>query len=794
MIKINVQVKQLNIVESISIQPHQTGQNILHQLFNKLNIAKQDRDSLQSTLKIDNIVADINKTIQDLDINSYSQVDVILSKNIIIQCDHEYLGTINFATDAYESVNKFRIHISNLIKIKQCEVQIINSENGNQFGSESWGKYGVYQNIKVYIQIKKHQQILYKEQIMEITIDIFQPIATFINQFKNNKNIDDELITLKYDKTNLNPDLLYINLNMPTDQPWEVEFRQEFIYNIALQDHDNILITLPGSVEVFDLIREARQKFKIENNIPLTLEYKLKKDLLDISNTLKQECIPLYSELTLIKQPPDNKINILLQNEQSMKQYERVAVNSTLADLDIFINHDKHTETIQYFVEEQIKDRKFNLKQLDLKSECIIKYQIIKQDQQQDLYQDLSKDQLQIIHQNLHMPSEEISQITITFQNKYTKSSKQIRISSTCAIIDAFQDIIQTETLKDSKYYKAYLGDQLLDLKKRFDELNIGSNSIINYFTDFVIFQAQVQGQTLEAIVNQNLPISSIEQQIKTSNNLNQQLYLQDIKPQDKNLSLIEFLKGNKTFKFEFQVENVMQSEEDQIELCVYINRINCCTHLYLKQNQTAKSICQILKSRFQSPRVQVLQFFVGEQQVNENETIYQINKLINQTHSNLIVKFKTTLTLQFVNQSGVGQIVEAELEHTLERTLKDKQIFGTNFTFNNSPLQIDKNLIDLPLENNFIIRYKSQQLLLIFQNARSGAIQKVQTDLDESFESIINKLGIKINRLIYKNQVLNLTSMVKSINYNSNENIIYEEQLYYHEPSEIKILRKGKN
>ncbi|CAK68687.1 unnamed protein product (macronuclear) [Paramecium tetraurelia] len=778
-------------MESIEIYPYQTGLNILQLLFNRLNIAKQVRDSLQAILKIDNIQVDINKTIQDLEINLYSQIDVILSKKITIQCVHEFLGTINFATDVYESANKFRVHISNLIKIKQCEIQITNSEDGTQFGSECWGKQGVFQNLTVFIQIKKQQQIQYKQQIMEITIDVFQPIAKYINQFKIQQNIDDELITFKLGQLNINPDLLYINLNIPLDQPWDVEFRQEFIYNVAFQNQDNKLITIPGSMEVFDLIRKVRQQFKIENTIPLTLEYKLKKNLLDISNTLNQECIPIYSQLTLIKEPSDNKINILLQNQYSMKQYERVAVNSTLADLDILINHDKYTETIQYFLEEQIKDKKFNLKQLDLQSECIINYQIIKQDQQQDLY--YNQDQLQDIRQDLHLPSEDMTQITITFQNKYTKSSKQIKISSTCTIMDGFQGIVQTETLKDTKYYKVYFGNQLLDLKWRFDKLNIISNSILNYFTDFVIFQAQVQGQALKVIVDQNLPISSIEQQFKASNNLNQQLQLQNIQPQVKNLSLIEFLKGNNNFKFEFDVQNDMQSQEDIIELCVYVNHVSCCAHINMKQNQTAKALCQIIKYRYQSPRNQVLDLFIGQKKVDENETIYQINNIINQTRSDLRVQFITTLTLQLVNQNGLKQIIQAELENTFEFALKKNQIIGTNFTFYNYTIQMHKNIKDLPIENNSIIRYHSQ-LLMNFQNARSGTVQKMIAELDESLKSIINKLGVKINRLLYKNQVLDLTSTINSINYNPNENIIFEEQLSYHEASEVKTFQDLQN
>lgn len=40
-------------------------------------------------------------------------------------------------------------------------------------------------------------------------------------------------------------------------------------------------------MEVFELIRMSRLLFKIENTIPLRLEYKIKKYILDMSNTVK---------------------------------------------------------------------------------------------------------------------------------------------------------------------------------------------------------------------------------------------------------------------------------------------------------------------------------------------------------------------------------------------------------------------------------------------------------------------------------------------------------------------------
>ncbi|CAD8204732.1 unnamed protein product [Paramecium pentaurelia] len=783
MIKINVGVQQLGIIQSIELYPYQKGTNILQQLFNKLSFNLDIRKNIQSTIKIDNVEVDINKTIEILEINNYSQVEVFLSKRIIIECDHEHLGSIKYNTDVFDQVNLFRIYlVKNFIKINSCEILIINQEDGTLFQNESWGKYGVYQNIKVRIQITKQQKIIFNQVIKEIKIDIFQPVAKFIHQFKNEQNIEDDIIIFKQQQKQINPDSIYMNLNLSQEQPWEAEIQKDFIFQIQFEQY-NKQITVSQNIEVFDLIGIMRQQFKIENTIPLKLEYKLNKQKLDIDNTIKQECVPTCSQLILIKEPSDNKINVLLLNQKThIKQLERVAINSILGDLDVLINYDKNTECIQYYVGEQMKDKKQNLQQLNLKSECVIKY-LIENKQKVEQFEKQKIVQIQLVRE----PSEENSQIKVIFENMYTKQSKQIMISSTCFINDGLQQVLQNEMIKDTSYYQVYFDQQKLYLQARFNQFNIISNSKLSYFTEFVIFSAFVQGQDLELIVDQNLSILQIEQQFKKQHKINQQLFLKIERLQDKNLSLKQLLQKHKNFQFVFQVSSDIFIQDNQINLCIFLNEINSQIQLQMQNDERGLDICQKIKYNYKLPRNQVIQLYIGERLVNYNETVSLIkNEIIIKNHQ-LRAQFIYFLSLQFVSSCGLVQkIVKAQLEDTMEQTIINNSINGYNFICKQQLLDIQQKIKELPIENNAIIKFQSNQIILNFQNDQTGEQHKILTYQDESFEKIINNLGVRINQLMYQNQVLDLTSKIKSINYNPNENIIYNEQPNYHEPSDV--------
>ncbi|CAD8172068.1 unnamed protein product [Paramecium pentaurelia] len=791
MIKINVELKQLNMSQQIELQPNQKGANIIQLIFNKLDFGQEIRKSIKGSLKVQNVEVDINQTINALEINNYTKVEVILSKNIIIECDHQYLGSIRYNTDVFASVNQFRNHlIKDFIKINSCQIIIINKQNGTQFGDEAWGKYGIFNNIKVGLQITKQQKIKYNQDVQEIKIDIFQPIAQILHKYMDTINIDD-LITFKINAECINPDEVYKNLNLPPEQPWNAEISNDYIFRINFEQQGIKKITIEKKKDVFDLIRLVRSTFKIENTIPLQLEYKLKNYILDMNNTIKQECIPSNSYLNLIREPSDNKINILLFNLQNFnKQIERVSLSSTSADLDKFIIHNDNTHEINYYIDNQVIVKALNLKQLDLRSECIIEYQIV--EKQKDI-QNSSKDFKQI--QEIHQPSEDFSiiqqkidaQLTINFVNKYTNKQYQITIQSSSIVFEALNEILKNETIKDLNCYDVYLNDEKIDKNTRFDNLKIGQNQKLIYSTELIVFQAIVEQLAYTLVVDQNLPIFQIEEQFRKQHNIDKSFSLQLINSESKNESLKQFLNKNKTFIFEFKkILGQTESNKNLIKQLVFsIKFTNLGTQytFQISQEKNCLALHESIKNRFKLAKNQVIKVFVGDKLIDQKETMSSIQTLINETQKQLTVEFIYFLNLVFENSISKEQkMIEAQLEDTLEQVILKNNIPESNFYYQQKLLSVKKQIKDLPIEDNSTIEYRQ---MMVFENHRNGQQFRVEVQPEDTLKIIVDRLGVNIQNIYQGSKILDWSTKIKNIQLNSQEKITFDEPQMLHEPSE---------
>ncbi|CAD8094240.1 unnamed protein product [Paramecium primaurelia] len=791
MIKINVELKQLNMSQQIELQPHQKGANIIQLIFNKLDFGQEIRKSIKGTLKVQNVEVDINQTINALEINNYSKVEIILSKNIIIECDHQYLGSIRYNTDAFASVNQFRNHlIRDYIKINSCQIIIINQQNGTQFGDEAWGKYGIFNNIKVGLQITKQQKIKFNQDVQEVKIDIFQPIAKILHQYMDTINIDD-LITFKINTEYINPDEVYKNLNIPPEQPWNAEILNDYIFRINFEQQGIKKITIEKKKDVFDLIRLVRSTFKIENTIPLQLEYKLTNYILDMNNTIKQECIPSNSYLNLIREPSDNKINILLFNLQNFnKQIERVSLSSTSADLDKLIFHNDKTHEINYYIDNQVIVKTFNLKQLDLRSECIIEYQIV--ENQKDI-QNFSKDSNYI--QDIHQPSDDFSiiqqkidtQLTINFENKYTNKQYQITIQSSSIVFEALNEILKNETIKDLNYYDVYLNDEKIDKNTRFDNLRIGQNQKLIYSTELIVFQAIVEQLAYTSVVDQNLPIFQIEEQFRKQHNIDQSFSLQLINSESKNESLKQFLNKNKNFIFEFKkIQAQIEPSKNSIKQLVFSIKFTDLGQQYtfqISQEKNCLALHESIKNKFKLAKNQVIKVFIGDNLIDQKETISSIQKKINETQQQLTVEFIFFLNIVFENSISKEQkMIEAQLEDTLEQVILKNNIPESNFYYQQKLLSVKKKIKDLPIEDNSKIEYRQ---MMVFENHRNGQQFRVEVQPEDTLKIIVDRLGVNIQNIYQGSEILDWSTKIKNIQLNSQEKITFDEPQMLHEPSE---------
>ncbi|CAD8121149.1 unnamed protein product [Paramecium sonneborni] len=783
MIKISVQMEQLKTSQNIEVFPHQKGSNIIQQLFNKLDFDQEIRQIVQSNLFVENVQVDIDKTIEALDINNYSKVEVKLSKKIIIECDHEFLGTIRYETDAFASVNIFKNYlIREIIKINSCEIVIINQQNGNQLDRDSWGKFGIFKNVKIRLIITKIQKIVFNQTNYEMKIDLFQPIAKIIKQFKNTQQLNEECLIFKTNSGPINPDEFYKQLNIP-DIPWVAEITEDFVYKLSFEQQGIKEITVRKDLEIFEVLRLIRTIFKIEKTIPIKLEYKLNGYNLDINNTVKQEYIPSYSQLNIIKEPSDNKINIQLLNRQTQnKQIKRMPINSTLADLDQLINHDKNTQIISYYIDESLKDRKFNLRQLDLQSESIIKYEI--ESKQESIIQNEKSQKIQEIE--LHEPSDDFTQIRINFENRQTNKSKQILISCKATVIDGLREVLKTEALKKTEYYIVQFNNQIIDINSRFDVLQIVQDSTLVYYTEYVIFQASVEKKVLEIVVDQNQSISLIEDQFRKQHKIDQSLTLQQINQQNKKETLKQFLIINQNFKFEFKktIEPPVAVIKS-IEFSILIKELNQNAQFHINQDDTCIGMCETIKRRFALAKNQVLKLFVGDRLINENESVLQIKNYINQSQKQLIVDWQYTLDLQLESNYGDKKIIQVQLEETLQHALQAQMIIGDKFTYKSQLLDANRKIKDLPVENNGLIKYQLNFIIVNFENNRTGLQQQLQVQQEETLEELAKRLEVKINAFYHKNQNLDFSTKIRSIQLAANEYIKYDEQEDLHEPSE---------
>ncbi|CAD8129184.1 unnamed protein product [Paramecium sonneborni] len=225
---------------------------------------------------------------------------------------------------------------------------------------------------KVGLKITKQQKIVLNQQYYEIKIDKFQPIAKIIHQFKSTNKINGDFLIFKNSFGPLNPNEIYNNQYQPLEPLWIGEIQLELVYKINFEQEIKE-IRVSKDLYIFDLIRIIRMPSKIDKTISLKLEYKFTNYTLDIKNTIKQECVSPFSSLTLIKEISDNKINIQLVDKQAQKNQ---VVSIYKFEQFMIIRLKKF-----FIVCEYIKDRNCSLQQLELKSECIIEYNIQSQDQ-----------------------------------------------------------------------------------------------------------------------------------------------------------------------------------------------------------------------------------------------------------------------------------------------------------------------------------------------------------------------------------------------------------------------------
>ncbi|CAD8201373.1 unnamed protein product [Paramecium octaurelia] len=782
MIKINVIVNQLNTSYSIEVQPNQKGTNILQQLFNKLDLDQEIRKSIQTVLKVQGEVVDSSLTINALQIHNYSQVEVVFSKQITIECEHQHLGQIKFEADAFASINQFRSYlIKNFVNINSCQILVVNLPNGTQLGIDAWAKYGIFKNIKVGLQITNQQKIKFKETIHELEIDIFSTVAKIIAYFKSKFNVNDDIITFKQ----IFPDKLYKEVYVPGENIWIAEEQKEFQFKIIGESQETKMIKIQKDGSVFDLTKKARECFQLDKTIPIQLKQKLNDNILDINNLLTQEYIQSFSSLYLIREPSDNKINIMLLDKIThKKQIERVDINSTLADLDKFI---QPNENISYYVGNDLKDRQSSLSQLNLKSECEIAYKGSMNQKQQSFW---FNDQNSIIMEQfsaVHQPSEE--SLTIKFINKNTKKTDDVIVDTSKTVEQELQKVIMNETISGIRYYKVFLkNEKQVELKTKFESLNLAQNQELYYFTEFQRIQAFIDQARYEIVIDSNSQINQVEQQFRNEHRIDNSLNFELVNSENKTQKLKDFLIKYPNFKFEFkkrqEVKTQAKTSIKQLEFCVFIVGLNSPKQLMVPQDSDCQSLFDQIKIQYSLPQNQVIKLMVGEKLIDPKESILETRRIITQTKKQLTAEFLTYLELDFENLTTKrSQNVQANLEDTLEQVALQNKIVGWIFSFQYKELDVGTKIKDQPIENKSKIQY--QERLITFESKKNGQQHEIKVQPEDTLEMLIDRLQVQIQKIYLKSEALELTTKIKEIDLSIGENLIFEDKEELNQPSE---------